>query len=264
MKDSRVFLVGAGCGDPELLTVKALRLLQEADVVVYDRLISKEIMDLIPEKTEKFYVGKNSDHKNCFSQEDIEEVLLKLVKDGYKKIVRFKGGDPFIFARGGEEALRMSKNNIEFEIVPGITTASGTSMALGIPLTHRGVATSVRFITGHRRDNKPLDLKWDTMIDPEMTLVVYMGLSTFPEISENLIKAGMPADTPVAAVENATRPEQRHILSDIKNIPQKLIEKDFKVPTLFIIGDVVNVAKEMGLSEYLEKNNVILSEAEGS
>ena len=226
--------------------------MQEADVVLHDRLVSDPIMELIPETIEKIYVGKTSNHKGCKTQDEINAILLEQVEKGHKNIVRLKGGDPYILGRGGEEALYLHERGVGLEVVPGVTSASGSSAAVGFPLTHRGLATSVRYITGHRRNNEPLELDWDDLIDPETTLVVYMGLVTFPEMSARLIEAGMPANTPAAAVENATLPQQRHCISTVKDLSAVLVEKTFVAPTLIIIGRVINVAIELGVPVYGE------------
>ncbi|MDH5489345.1 MAG: uroporphyrinogen-III C-methyltransferase [Rhodospirillaceae bacterium] len=236
----KVAIVGAGPGDVDLMTVKSVRLLQEADVVVYDRLVSDEIMKLVPEKTETTFAGKAArDHH--MAQEDINQLLVDLAKQG-KKVVRLKGGDPFIFGRGSEEAEFLAKNGIDFEIVPGITASAGCGAYGGIPLTHRGLATGVRFVTGHCRDGEHLDLNWKSLADVDTTLVIYMGLINVSKIVDELIKAGLPSDTPAAGIERGTTPEQRTILTKLSELPECVERAQLKAPSLLIIGRVVDLA----------------------
>ncbi|MCW9048679.1 MAG: uroporphyrinogen-III C-methyltransferase [Gammaproteobacteria bacterium] len=238
-----ISLVGAGPGDPDLLTLKAYRLIQQADVIVYDRLVSEEIRELIPHGVKKIYVGKASG-KHHMNQDEINELLVKLAKKD-RKIVRLKGGDPFIFGRGSEEASYLVKHNIDFEYVPGITAASACSAYAGIPLTHRGVASSVRLITGHCRADKPLDLNWKSLADKDTTLVFYMGLASLPQLRKQLIEAGLSADTPAAAIENGTKNSQRRCLSTLDQLPTDVIDMSISSPALIIIGNVVNFAEEL-------------------
>ena len=239
-----VYIVGAGPGDPELMTVKAMRVLKECDVVVYDRLVSDKILDLLGEKTEKIFAGKAArDHHML--QEEINALLVKLAKDG-RKAVRLKGGDPFIFGRGSEEALHLADNNVAFEIVPGITASAGCGAYGGIPLSHRGMATGVRFVTGHCRDGVHLDLNWKSLADPDTTLVIYMGLINIAKIRDELIKAGLPADTPAGAIERGTTEDQRTILTTLKELPDCIEAADLKAPSLLIIGRVVGLAPDLG------------------
>lgn len=241
---SPVYIVGAGPGDPDLLTVKAVRVLQQADVVVYDRLVSDRILDLLPDGTERIFAGKAArDHH--LPQDEINELLVSLSDDG-RKAVRLKGGDPFIFGRGSEEALHLAKRNIPFEIVPGITASAGCGAYGGIPLTHRGMATGVRFVTGHCRDGVHLDLNWKSLADPETTLVIYMGLINVAKICGELIKAGLPGDTPASAIERGTTPEQRTILTTLEELPDCIERAELKAPSLLIIGRVVDLARELG------------------
>jgi uroporphyrin-III C-methyltransferase len=240
---SPVYIVGAGPGDPELLTIKAARLLKEAEVVVFDRLVSEEILELVPAGTTRIFAGKAArDHH--MPQEEINELLVSLAKSG-RMVVRLKGGDPFIFGRGSEESLHLAKNNIPFEIVPGITASAGCGSYAGIPLTHRGLATGVRFVTGHCREGKHLDLNWQSLADPETTLVIYMGLINVAKIRDELIKAGLPADTPAGAIERGTTAEQRTILTTLEELPACIEKADLKAPSLLIIGRVVQLAEEL-------------------
>lgn len=240
---SFISLVGAGPGDPDLLTLKAYRLIQEADVIVYDRLVSDEIRQLMPHGVQKIYVGKASG-KHHMNQDEINQLLVSLARKN-RKIVRLKGGDPFIFGRGSEEAQYLVKHNIEFEYVPGITAASACSAYAGIPLTHRGVASSVRLITGHCRADKPLDLNWKSLADEDTTLVFYMGLASLPRLREKLIEAGLPETTPAAAVENGTKNVQRRCISTLDKLPADVIDMSIRSPALIIIGKVVNFADEL-------------------
>ena len=239
-KQVNVAIIGAGPGDAELLTLKAARLLKEADVVVYDRLVSDDILKMIPETATTTFAGKAArDHH--MPQDDINQLLVDLAREG-KKVVRLKGGDPFIFGRGSEEAAFLAQNGIDFEIVPGITASAGCGAYAGIPLTHRGLATGVRFVTGHCRDGEHLDLNWQSLADPDTTLVIYMGLINIEKISSELIKAGLPADTPAAAVERGTTPDQRTILTTLEKLPACIQRADLKAPSLLIIGEVVDLA----------------------
>lgn len=234
-----VYLVGAGPGDPDLLTVKAARLLVSADVVVFDRLVSMAVMDLIPADAPRIYAGKASRNHHMV-QGDINELLVTLVREN-ACVVRLKGGDPFIFGRGSEEAIHLAENGVAFEIVPGISAASGCSAYLGVPLTHRGLATGVRYVTGHTQEEE-LDLDWENLADPDTTLVVYMGLANLGEISRRLIAAGLPSDTPMAAVERGTTPEQRHCVCTLENAEAAVGEAKLGPPCVIIIGRVAAIA----------------------
>jgi uroporphyrin-III C-methyltransferase len=242
-KAGRVFLIGAGPGDPDLLTVKALRLIQGAALVVYDRLVSQEIMGLIPPTAERVYAGKALGNHHLV-QDEINDLLLRLARSG-RDVVRLKGGDPFVFGRGSEEALHLARHEIAFEVVPGISAAAGCSTYAGIPLTHRGLATGVRFVTGHLRDDRSLDLDWTRLADPDVTLAVYMGLQALPEISAQLMAAGLPGDTPAAAVENGTTPRQRRVVGTLSTLLDLTREAGLQAPTLLIIGRVVGLADEL-------------------
>jgi uroporphyrin-III C-methyltransferase/precorrin-2 dehydrogenase/sirohydrochlorin ferrochelatase/uroporphyrin-III C-methyltransferase len=240
---SKVYLVGAGSGDPELLTVKAVRLIQQADVIVYDRLIAKEILALIPSATRRIYVGKQCG-QHAMPQEQINQLLAELAQQ-YLNVVRLKGGDPYIFGRGSEEAQHLARHGIAFEVVPGITAASACSVYSGIPLTHRGLARSVEFITGHFRDDTQLKLNWQRFSDPQLTLVFYMGLNNLPLISEQLISAGRNADTPAAVIENGSTPQQRKLISTLQHLPADSLRENFCSPSLIIVGEVVGLADEL-------------------
>lgn len=238
-----VMLVGAGPGDPDLLTVKAHRLLSDVDVIVYDRLVAKQILALIPETTERVFAGKRASN-HYMPQEDINNLLVDLARVG-KKVMRLKGGDPFVFGRGGEEALHLVRNGIPFEVVPGITSSAGCAAYAGIPLTHRGLAQGVRFVTGHSKGDEPLELDWRSLADPETTLVVYMGMSNVSEIACKLIENGLPDDTPVAVINMGTRPAQKTLITNLSALPERVASAEIKGATLFVIGRVVTLAEEL-------------------
>ena len=244
MKDNGfVSLVGAGPGDAELLTIKALRLLQTADVVIYDRLVSAAILELIPPGVSRISVGKIPG-KHCVPQAQINEIIVNLAKAG-RRIVRLKGGDPYMFGRGGEEVLALTQHHIAFEIVPGITSASGCSAYSGIPLTHRGISRRVQFITGHFNDDEPLDLNWQSIADPQSTLVIYMGLANLPLITRQLITAGLPASTPAAAIQNGTTADQKRLISTLENLHDEIQRNEMLAPVIIVIGEVVRLADEL-------------------
>lgn len=233
-----VFLVGTGPGDPELLTLKALKVIQNADLVLYDRLVSNDVMDLVGSDAKLLYVGKTAGYHSR-TQEEIHELLLSFAEVG-ANVVRLKGGDPLVFGRGGEEMDFLQQKGIQVKVVPGITAASGIAAELGVPLTHRGVANSVQFLTGHSRKGgaDPLFVA-ENAADPDSTLVVYMGLSTFPSLVLKLIHHGLPPDTPAAAVERGTTPQQRIVLAELKDLADKIASEQLVSPTLIFIGKVV-------------------------
>ena len=242
MKDTshgKVFLIGAGPGDPDLLTVKALRLVQGADVVVFDRLVSPEIMALIPEGTRLIDVGKAAGHHSV-PQERINALLIELARAG-QRIVRLKGGDPLIFGRGSEEAAELAAAGVAFEYVPGITSAQGAAASTGVPLTHRGLASGVRYVTGHRAHDARLDLDWASLADPDTTLVVYMGAANIAEIAFELMRHKLPAHMPVMAVSAATTPRETRIVSTLGGIAADIATAAPEAPVLFIIGRVVSL-----------------------
>ncbi|VAH77748.1 uroporphyrinogen-III C-methyltransferase-like [Triticum dicoccoides] len=234
----RVALVGTGPGDPELLTLKAVRAIEAADLVLYDRLVSNEVLDLVADGARLLYVGKTAGYHSR-TQEEIHELLLSFAEAG-ANVVRLKGGDPLVFGRGGEEMDFLQQQGIKVEVIPGITSASGIAAELGIPLTHRGVATSVRFLTGHSRNGgtDPLHVA-ENAADPDTTLVVYMGLSTLPSLAPKLMKHGLPPDTPAVAVERGTTPQQRMVFAMLKDLVNEVHSADLVSPTLIIIGKVV-------------------------
>ena len=238
VSEGEVYLIGAGPGDPDLLTFKALRLLQRADVVLYDRLVSSEIVAMSRRDAEHVYVGKmRSEH--TVPQQEINHLLIEYASEG-KKVARLKGGDPFVFGRGGEEIAGLAKNNIPFQIVPGVSAANGCACYAGIPLTHRDHAQSVRFVTGHLKDGS-IDLPWAELVTPSQTVVVYMGLISLPIICEQLVAHGAQGDTPVALIERGTTPDQQTHIGTLTNIVDFVADKNVQAPTLIIVGGVVNL-----------------------
>jgi len=237
-----VYLVGAGPGDPELLTLKALRLMQQADVVIYDRLVSPAIMELCRRDATKIYVGKaRSNH--AVPQEGINALLVEYASKG-QRVCRLKGGDPFIFGRGGEEIQELFSAGVPFQVVPGITAASGCSAYAGIPLTHRDYAQSVRFLTGHLKEGSP-ELPWDELVYQNQTLVLYMGLVGLEKICEKLIEHGQRPDMPVALISKGTTSEQKVVVGTLADIASKVEENHIQAPTLTIIGDVVSLREQL-------------------
>jgi uroporphyrin-III C-methyltransferase/precorrin-2 dehydrogenase/sirohydrochlorin ferrochelatase/uroporphyrin-III C-methyltransferase len=251
MSDSGIVsLVGAGPGDPELLTLKALRLIRDAQVVVYDRLVSPEILNLFPPGVPRIAVGK-APGQHCVPQAQINELLLAVAKRG-RRVVRLKGGDPFIFGRGGEEALFLKRHGIRFEIVPGITSASAASAYAGIPLTHRGLARTVHLVTGHLGGDEPLDLPWESLARADSTLAVYMGLANLAIIRDRLIGAGLDPATPAAAIQSGTTADQRRVLATLGTLPAAVAAAGLEAPVMLVIGRVVGLADALDWFELTE------------
>ncbi|NMP30956.1 uroporphyrinogen-III C-methyltransferase [Thalassotalea sp. M1531] len=233
-----VALVGAGPGDPDLLTLQAYRFIGQAQVAIYDRLVSDEILALLPSNCEKIYVGKKqAEHK--VPQQGINQIIVEQAKLG-KRVLRLKGGDPFVFGRGGEEALYALSRGVACHIVPGMTAASSCAAYVGIPLTHRQVSRACTLITGHIQENGTLDLPWEILGDKQQTVVFYMGVKNLNIIVEQLANAGRSLDTPIAIIERGTTPLQKQVSGTLKNVECLVAEHNIKPPSLIIIGDVVD------------------------
>lgn len=248
-RTGKVWLVGAGPGDADLLTIKALRAINSADIIFYDQLVSEEICALFPKATPALYVGKVKNN-HSIPQEDLNQLLVNQAQLGLN-VCRIKGGDPFVFGRGGEELLELRKAGVEAEVVPGITSASGCSTYADIPLTHRGIAQGCTFVTGHAE--KTLDVNWNALAQLNHTLVFYMGLTRAGDISANLLAGGLAADTPVAIIENGCRKDQRDIISDLKNFPETVLREHVKSPALVIVGQVVSLKAQLQVDVWMQE-----------
>lgn len=238
----KVFLIGAGPGDPELMTLRAIRMLEAANVVVYDKLVSSEILAMSPPDARMISVGK-SPKCHPVTQDGINNILVKEALAGHT-VARLKGGDPMIFGRGSEEAAYLTQHGVAVEYAPGVTAAQGASCSTGVPLTHRGLATGVQFVTGHRQADKVLDMDWKRLANPNTTLVVYMGVANIGQIAIGLMTANLPGSTPVMAVAKATTPDEKRLVSRLDHIAQDIREAEFVAPVLFIIGQVVSLYAE--------------------
>jgi uroporphyrin-III C-methyltransferase/precorrin-2 dehydrogenase/sirohydrochlorin ferrochelatase len=246
MSPGKVMLVGGGPGDPDLLTLKALRALRNADVVLYDHLVAPGIVELARAAAERIYVGKEADN-HALGQDKINALMVRFAREG-KRVVRLKGGDPFIFGRGGEEIETLAEQGIAFEIVPGVTAASGAAAYAGIPLTHRDYAQSCHFVTGHLKDGSA-GLDWEALARPRQTVVVYMGVHGLAQICEGLVAHGLSADTPAALVEKATLPDQRVIEGTLATLPGAAAKQRAKPPALLIVGEVVRLRRKLALGD---------------
>lgn len=247
LRPARVTLVGAGPGDPELLTVKAARALQAARLVLYDHLVSKDVLKLVDPAADLVYVGKESGH-HTLPQENIIGLMVRLAKSG-RRVLRLKGGDPYIFGRGGEEAQGLVAAGVPFEVIPGISAAQGAAAAAGIPLTHRDHAESLVLTTGHLRGDGPsrsVELDWPLLARSRQTVVIYMGVATLPTVSAQLQAHGLPGDTPAAIIERATLPDQRTIVGTLDTLPELARRHDVRSPALIMIGSVVTLQRELG------------------
>lgn len=243
-RSGKVFLVGAGPGDPELLTRKAARLLREADVVVHDYLVPRGILDLANPSAERIFVGKKGGGF-CCPQRDIEETLIRLAREG-KRVVRLKGGDPFVFGRGGEEAEALAAVGIAFEVVPGVTSALAAGAYAGIPLTHRGHASAVVFLTGHEDPNKPDGaIRWEDYGRLGATLCVYMGMKNLETITRRLQAGGLPPETPAAVIQSATTPDHRHMVTTVGRIALESEHAGFGAPAIVVIGEVAALSDRL-------------------
>jgi len=246
LEAGKVWLIGAGPGDPDLLTVKAARLIARADVLVFDHLVGDGIMDLARPDARRIYAGKEAS-KHTLPQDAINKLLVDLAREGLA-VVRLKGGDPFIFGRGGEELETLAASGIPFEVVPGVTAASGCAAYSGFPLTHRDHAQAVTFVTGHLKDHT-VNLDWPALARPNQTVVFYMGIGAAEEICRQMISHGLPPQTPAAVVRNGTLPTQQSLLATLETLPQRIEQAGITPPALIVVGSVVNLHAQLNWFE---------------
>lgn len=246
LQAGKVWLIGAGPGDPDLLTVKAARLIAQADTLVYDHLVSDGIMDLARPDARRIYAGKEAS-KHTLPQDSINQLLVELAHEG-RSVVRLKGGDPFIFGRGGEELETLLSSGIPFEVIPGVTAAAGCAAYSGFPLTHRDHAQAVTFVTGHLKDGT-VNLDWPALARPRHTVVFYMGIGAASEICRQMIEHGLAPTTPAAVVRNGTLPDQQTLLATLGTLPQRIIECNIKPPALIVVGSVVSLHAKLSWFE---------------
>ncbi len=246
LESGKVWLVGAGPGDPDLLTVKAARLIAQADALVYDHLVTNDIIDLARPDARRIYAGKEASN-HTLPQDSINQLLVDLANEGLS-VVRLKGGDPFIFGRGGEELETLVASGIPFEVVPGVTAASGCAAYAGFPLTHRDHAQAVTFVTGHLKDGT-VNLDWPALSRPKQTVVFYMGIGAVAEICRQLINHGLPSMTPAAVIRNGTQPDQQTVLATLGTLPQRILESGIKPPALIVVGSVTKLHEKLSWFE---------------